>query len=446
MQKYHDFTSESVSEGHPDKVADQISDAVLDAYLSKDPLAKVACETLITHGVVILAGEVSSKHRLSDRDLHDIVCGVIRDIGYTEDALGFNCTRFEFQNHLHRQSGNIGKAVEHSNGTLGAGDQGLMFGHAVAETDELMPLPITLAHRLVQRQAEVRRSGIWSWLGPDAKSQVTVRYCGDNPACVTGVVLSTQHLPGVEDAEISETVIEHIIKPTIPERLLKERCTVLVNPSGRFEIGGPKADTGLTGRKIIVDTYGGSCPHGGGAFSGKDPTKVDRSAAYMARYLAKNIVAAGLAAKCTIQLSYAIGKADPTSFYVDLPGTGRVDEVKVEAAVRDMVDLTPLGIISRLDLRRPIYLQAAVCGHFGRELPDFTWERTDLVEPLQAAFGICDRGHSVAEDAEAAKRKAEEDVDRYYMGRFGDEPGHEEDLSGVAGSGERIGHYRKTFR
>ena len=385
MRPFFIFTSESVSEGHPDKVADQISDAVVDAYLSREPDAKVACETLVTRGTVILAGEIAAHEILKDDELRAIVRNVIRDIGYTRENLGFNFNRFEFQNRLHRQSDAINIAVEQG----GAGDQGMMFGYAVDETENLMPLPINLAHRLVKKQAEVRKNGTLPWLGPDAKSQVSIRYNNGQPVFVETVVISTQHLENIDNREIEAEVVEHIIKAVIPPELRDETVEYLVNPSGRFVQGGPEADTGLTGRKIIVDTYGGSCPHGGGAFSGKDPTKVDRSGAYMARYIAKNLVAAGLAHRCTVQLSYAIGKADPTSVLIDFHGSGLVDEKSALKVVREIVDLTPMGIITHLNLRRPIYRSTATYGHFGRALTDFTWERTtDLADWLRQEFGM----------------------------------------------------------
>lgn len=385
MRPFFIFTSESVSEGHPDKVADQISDAVVDAYLSREPDAKVACETLVTRGTVILAGEIAAHEILKDDELRAIVRNVIRDIGYTRENLGFNFNRFEFQNRLHCQSDEINTAVEQG----GAGDQGMMFGYAVDETENLMPLPINLAHRLVKKQAEVRKNGTLPWLGPDAKSQVSIRYNNGQPVFVETVVISTQHLENIDNREIEAEVVEHIIKAVIPPELRDETVEYLVNPSGRFVQGGPEADTGLTGRKIIVDTYGGSCPHGGGAFSGKDPTKVDRSGAYMARYIAKNLVAAGLAHRCTVQLSYAIGKADPTSVLIDFHGSGLVDEKSALKVVREIVDLTPMGIITHLNLRRPIYRSTATYGHFGRALTDFTWERTtDLADWLRQEFGM----------------------------------------------------------
>ena len=376
------FSSESVSEGHPDKLADQVSDAVLDAYLEKDPMARVACETMLAKNLVIVAGEMSSDAKV---DFKDIARGVIRDAGYGDITSGFNCDGCVYQISISRQSSNINSAVSREGGDIGAGDQGMMFGYAVTETPEYMPLPISLAHKLMQRHSELRKAGTISWLRPDAKTQVTVRYVGMKPVSVEKVVLSTQHAEGVSNKEIAETVREQIIDPVIPSQYMAN-IQYIINPSGEFTKGGPEADTGLTGRKIIVDTYGGSCPHGGGAFSGKDPTKVDRSAAYMARYIAKNIVAAGLADKCTVQLAYAIGRADPVSVMLDTMQTGKIDEAKLEKAVRTIFDLTPRGIIESLDLRRPIYRKTASFGHFGRELPEFTWERTDKVGELKGLF------------------------------------------------------------
>lgn len=383
MNKTYLFTSESVSEGHPDKIADQISDAILDAYLQADPRAKVACETMVTDGTVIVAGELFSENADLSNSLEDLVRSVIKDIGYVNPKLGFDYRTFKFQNRMHTQSPNIRECVE-NNGTdcIGAGDQGLMFGHATVETPELMPLPILLAHRLAQRQAEVRKNGTLPWLGPDAKSQITVRYRGDRPERIEKVVLSTQHSAAISNEEIETAVIKNIIRAVIPEEMLTDDTSFLVNPSGRFEIGGPEADTGLTGRKIIVDTYGGSCPHGGGAFSGKDPTKVDRSAAYAARHISKNLVAAGIADRCTIQLAYAIGQADPVSVAVDFHGTGRIGEAEATEIVTKVFDLTPGGIIRNLDLRKPIYRRTAAYGHFGRELPEFTWEKTDKTQDI----------------------------------------------------------------
>lgn len=385
MEKDFLFASESVSEGHPDKMADQISDAVLDSLFLEDPEAKVACETLLAPGRVFVAGELRTSASL---DLEPLVRSTIKEIGYVHPSYGFDCHTCRIDNLLGKQSENIADAVDRADGEIGAGDQGLMFGYAVTETPELMPLPISLAHRLVQKQAEVRKSGRLPWLRPDAKSQVTVHYQGSRPVAVERVVLSTQHSAEIANSEIIEAVKNEIIDKVIPEDLRTNGIRYLINPSGRFEIGGPQGDTGLTGRKIIVDTYGGSCPHGGGAFSGKDPTKVDRSAAYAARYIAKNIVAAGLADRCTVQLSYAIGVAEPLSLMVNLHGQRKADEKKVADAIRQIFDLTPKGMIEMLDLRRPIYRKTAAYGHFGRELPEFTWERTDKVEDLKSYFRL----------------------------------------------------------
>jgi len=384
MAKDFVFTSESVSEGHPDKMADQISDAVLDAILEQDPCGKVACETLLTKNIAVVAGELRTGAQI---DPVKIVRDVARDIGYTDASCGFDYRTCEVFTHLGQQSADIALGVDHSDGEIGAGDQGLMFGYATDETPELMPLPIRLAHRLVERQAEVRKSGLLAWLRPDAKSQVSVRYRDKRPVAVEKVVLSTQHAHDVKDSTIREGVIAEIIEKVIPAELRQGNVEYLVNPTGRFVIGGPVGDTGLTGRKIIVDTYGGSCPHGGGAFSGKDPTKVDRSAAYAARYVAKNIVAAGLADHCTVQLAYAIGVVEPFSLMVNIHSGARVSERQIEEAVRKIFHLTPKGMIEMLDLRRPIYRKTASYGHFGRELPEFTWERTDKVRELQAYFG-----------------------------------------------------------
>jgi len=384
MAKDFVFTSESVSEGHPDKMADLISDAFLDAILAKDPLGKVACETLVTKNVAVIAGEFRTTAKI---DPVSIVRETAREIGYDDPLIGFDANTCEVHTHLGLQSADIARGVDQANGEVGAGDQGLMFGYATNETPELMPLPIRLAHRLVQKQAEVRKSGLLPWLRPDAKSQVSIRYEDKWPVAVEKVVLSTQHSRDVENKEIHEGVIAEIIEKVIPAELRSKTIEYLVNPTGRFEIGGPVGDTGLTGRKIIVDTYGGSCPHGGGAFSGKDPTKVDRSAAYTARYIAKNIVAAGLADHCTVQLAYVIGVVEPFSLMVNIHSGGKVSEEAIEKAVRSIFRLTPAGMIKMLDLRRPIYKQTAAYGHFGRELPDFTWEKTDKVAELQAYFG-----------------------------------------------------------
>jgi S-adenosylmethionine synthetase len=382
------FTSESVSEGHPDKMADQISDAVLDALFRVDPMARVACETLLTQNTVIVAGEVGTAASVRI-PVEDIVRETVRDIGYVDPSYGFDAKTCVVQNMLGRQSADIAAAVvNRSDGEIGAGDQGLMFGFAVRETPELMPLPIMLAHRLVERQSRLRKEGRIPWLRPDAKSQVTVRYVGSRPVAVERVVLSTQHAGDVQNRRIYDEVRREIIDVIIPAELRSKTMEYFINPSGRFEIGGPQGDTGLTGRKIIVDSYGGSCPHGGGAFSGKDPTKVDRSAAYAARYIAKNVVAAGLAEKCTVQLSYAIGIVEPQSLMINLHGQRKVEERLVEQAVREMFQLTPKGMIGMLDLRRPIYKKTAAYGHFGREIPEFSWERTDKAEALRKRFGV----------------------------------------------------------
>jgi S-adenosylmethionine synthetase len=384
MAKDFVFTSESVSEGHPDKMADQISDAVLDAILAQDPEGKVACETLLTKNIAVVAGELRTSARI---DPVAIVRDVVKDIGYGDATVGFDYRTCEVLTHLGQQSADIALGVDRSDGEIGAGDQGLMFGYATVETPELMPLPIRLAHRLVERQAAVRKAGILPWLRPDAKSQVSVRYRNKRPVAVEKVVLSTQHSREVGNAVIRDGVVAEIIEKVVPAELRSDGIEYLINPTGRFEIGGPVGDTGLTGRKIIVDTYGGSCPHGGGAFSGKDPTKVDRSAAYAARYIAKNIVAAGLADHCTVQLAYAIGVVEPFSLMVNVHSGGRASERLIEEAVRRIFRLTPKGMIEMLDLRRPIYRKTAAYGHFGRELPEFAWERKDKVRELQAYFG-----------------------------------------------------------
>jgi S-adenosylmethionine synthetase len=377
----HYFTSESVTEGHPDKIADQISDAILDAVLRDDPTGRVACETLVTTGLAFIAGEISTKTYV---DFPSVVRHTIKEIGYTRAKFGFDYETCAVISSIDPQSPDIAQGVD----TGGAGDQGLMFGYAVRETEELMPLPLTLAHRLVQRLSEARRKGDMDFLRPDGKSQVTVEYEGSRAVAVETVVVSTQHAEAMKHAALREAIIEEIIRPVIPAALLTPRTKFHVNPTGRFVIGGPQGDAGLTGRKIIVDTYGGSAPHGGGAFSGKDPTKVDRSAAYMARYVAKNLVAAGIADRALIQLAYAIGVADPVSVHVETYSTGRIPEERIVALVREHFALTPLGIIQALDLRRPIYKQTAAFGHFGRRLPDFTWERTDKAETLAKATGV----------------------------------------------------------
>ncbi|QOJ14465.1 MAG: methionine adenosyltransferase [Planctomycetia bacterium] len=373
----HLFTSESVSMGHPDKVSDQISDAVLDAMLKDDPHSRVACETLCATGLVVVAGEVTTRTYV---DIPDLVRGVVREIGYNSADLRFDADSCAVLVALNKQSPDIAMGVDRE----GAGDQGMMFGFACRETPELMPLPIQLAHRLVERQAQARRDNQIPGLRPDAKSQVTVEYHGLKPARVDTVVLSTQHDPSWNDrqAELKQQVVQHILKPVLGE-WWNDKITIHVNPTGRFEIGGPHGDSGLTGRKIIVDTYGGRGRHGGGAFSGKDPTKVDRSAAYMARYIAKNVVAAELADVCEVQLSYAIGVAEPTSVHITTEGTAKIPEDRISEIVREHFRLTPRGIIESLELRRPIYRETARHGHFGRSLPTFTWERTDKADALR---------------------------------------------------------------
>jgi S-adenosylmethionine synthetase len=375
------FTSESVTEGHPDKIADQISDAVLDAILVQDPTGRVACETLLTTGLVVVAGEITTSCYV---DIPKVARETIREVGYTRAKFGFDYETCGVITAIDEQSGDIAMGVDN----LGAGDQGLMFGYACTETPELMPLPIMLSHRLVQRLSQVRRRGELDYLRPDGKSQVSVRYVDGKPVAVETVVISTQHGPDATLERIREDIVEKVIKPTIPASLLDKRAVFHINPTGRFVTGGPMGDTGLTGRKIIVDTYGGSCPHGGGAFSGKDPTKVDRSACYMARHVAKNIVAAGLAERAQVQVAYAIGVADPVSIMVETFGTGKVPTSKLEQMVRRHFDFTPAGIIKYLNLRRPIYKKTAAFGHFGRTEPEFTWERTDRVKDLRDDAGI----------------------------------------------------------
>ncbi len=380
------FTSESVSEGHPDKVADQISDAVLDAILAQDPRSRVAAETLVKDNLVVLAGEITTNAK--HIDYREVVRKTIKRIGYNDATIGFDADTCTVIVAYGEQSQHIAQGVNEGQGldlNQGAGDQGLMFGYACDETASLMPMAIYLSHRLVERQAEVRRDGRLPWLRPDAKSQVTIRYEKGKPHSIDTVVLSTQHAPGLTHNQIQEAVIEQIIKPVLPKNLVKGQIKYLVNPTGAFEIGGPKGDCGLTGRKIIVDTYGGSAPHGGGAFSGKDPSKVDRSAAYAARYVAKNIVAAGLATECLVQVSYAIGVAQPTSVMVTTKGTGKISDEALAKLVLANFDLRPKGIIQMLDLLRPIYEKTAAYGHFGRDEPEFTWEATDKALALKAA-------------------------------------------------------------
>jgi len=389
------FTSESVSEGHPDKVCDQISDAVLDAVLKDDKHGRVACETLVKNNLVVLAGEITTSANI---DFDKIARDVIRAIGY-RDEMGFGPDSCTVLTAIGKQSPHIAQGVDEGKGLdldQGAGDQGLMFGYATSETDVLMPMPITLAHRLVKRQAEVRKNGTLPWLRPDAKSQVTVKYLDNKPVGIDAVVLSTQHAPGIAHQQLEEAVIEEIVKPVLPKEWLGKDTKYLINPTGCFEIGGPVGDAGLTGRKIIVDTYGGMARHGGGAFSGKDPSKVDRSAAYAGRYVAKNIVAAGLATRCEIQIAYAIGVAKPVSIHIDTFGTGVMADAKIADLVKAHFDLRPKGIVQMLDLLRPIYLPTAAYGHFGRTEASFSWERTDKAAALRDAAGVKTKSAAMA--------------------------------------------------
>jgi S-adenosylmethionine synthetase len=376
----HLFTSESVTEGHPDKIADQISDGILDAILAQDPIARVACETLVTTGLAVVAGEITTNATF---DAQRIVRDAIRDVGYTRAKYGYDADTCAVLSSIHEQSRDIGQGVD----TGGAGDQGLMFGFACTQTPELMPLPIMLAHKLVRGLSELRRSNGVGYLRPDGKSQVTVEYVGDKPVRIDAIVLSTQHSEKVSQETIKHDLTELVVKKTIPAELMDAKTKIYVNPTGRFVIGGPHGDAGVTGRKIIVDTYGGYAPHGGGAFSGKDPTKVDRSACYMARYIAKNVVAAGLAERAMVQLAYAIGVAEPVSVLIETNDTGQVSDETLTELVRAHFKLTPKGIMETLDLRRPIYRKTAAFGHFGRTEPEFTWERTDKAAALKAAAG-----------------------------------------------------------
>ncbi len=381
------FTSEAVSMGHPDKLADQISDGVLDALFAQDPMSRVACETMVTTGVVVIAGEISTKATV---DMQSIVRDVVREVGYTDSSMGISADHCAVMVAIDEQSPDIAMGVDDdaSKGKdVGAGDQGLMFGYACNDTEELMPLPIALSHRILNRLTAARQNGEVDWLRPDSKSQVTVEFDGNTPVRIDTVVVSTQHAPEVSNEEIREFVIEKIIKPELPAGLAGGDITYHINPTGRFVVGGPHGDCGLTGRKIIVDTYGGWGRHGGGAFSGKDPTKVDRSAAYMARYVAKNIVAAGLADRCEVQLAYAIGVSEPVSIYIDTEGTGKVEDAEICAAVKEIFPLSPAGIIDHLKLRRPIFRQTAAGGHFGRSEEDFSWEKTDMAVKLAEALG-----------------------------------------------------------
>ena len=384
MSNYSVFTSESVSEGHPDKLADQISDAVVDAMLKDDPESRIAVETMVKTGMAIVAGEVRTSTYV---DLEELIREVILNIGYNSSEVGFDGASCAIINAIGKQSSDIAMGVDESGDKeLGAGDQGLMFGYASNETDVLMPAPIYYAHRLVEQQAKVRKNGQLPWLRPDAKSQLTLRYVDDKPVGIDAVVLSTQHDPSISLDDLREAVLEEIIKPVLPNEWLTSDTKFHINPTGNFVIGGPVGDCGLTGRKIIVDTYGGMARHGGGAFSGKDPSKVDRSAAYAGRYVAKNIVAAGLAERCEIQISYAIGVSEPTSISINTFGTGKLTDNEIVLLVREHFSLTPGGLIKMLDLKRPIYQQTAAYGHFGRELPDFTWEKTDKADLLRKAL------------------------------------------------------------
>lgn len=384
-QKEYIFTSESVTEGHPDKMADQISDAILDYIIENDKNARVACETLVSNGFCVIAGELKTK---AYAPMQEIARKVVQEIGYTDATYGFDYRSAAVLNGIGEQSPDINQGVDQASGEIGAGDQGLMFGYACRETDVLMPLPIYLSHRLTQRLAQVRKEGIIPYLRPDGKAQISVKYVDDKPVSVETVVVSTQHAPEVSQEQIHKDVIEEVIKQVIPAEMMSENTVFHINPTGKFVIGGPQGDAGLTGRKIIVDTYGGSCPHGGGAFSGKDPTKVDRSAAYAARWVAKNLVAADVCDKATIQVAYAIGVAHPVSIMVDTHGTGKVAEEQIEACVKEVFDLSPAGIIRDLDLLRPIYRKTAAYGHFGREEETFTWEKTDKVAAIKSFLKV----------------------------------------------------------
>jgi S-adenosylmethionine synthetase len=385
MANEYIFTSESVTEGHPDKMADQISDAILDYIIEKDPQARVACETLLSNGFCVIAGELKTT---AYAPMQEIAREVVREIGYTDASYGFDYRSAGVLNGIGEQSPDINQGVDQASGEIGAGDQGLMFGYACNETKELMPLPISLAHKITSKLAEVRKNGTVPFLRPDGKAQVSVKYVDGKPVAIDTIVVSTQHHPEVTLEQVQKAVLEEVIKAVIPADLMSDDITYHINPTGRFVIGGPQGDAGLTGRKIIVDTYGGSCPHGGGAFSGKDPTKVDRSAAYAARYVAKNLVAAGVCDKATLQIAYAIGVAKPVSIYVDTHGTATVDEDKITACVESLFDLTPKGIMDALDLLKPIYRRTAAYGHFGREEEGFNWEKTDRIEDIKRYLNI----------------------------------------------------------
>ena len=385
MANEYIFTSESVTEGHPDKMADQISDAILDYIIEKDPQARVACETLLSNGFCVIAGELKTT---AYAPMQEIAREVVREIGYTDASYGFDYRSAGVLNGIGEQSPDINQGVDQASGEIGAGDQGLMFGYACNETKELMPLPISLAHKITAKLAEVRKNGTVPFLRPDGKAQVSVKYVDGKPVAIDTIVVSTQHHPEVTLEQVQKAVLEEVIKAVIPAELMSDDIIYHINPTGRFVIGGPQGDAGLTGRKIIVDTYGGSCPHGGGAFSGKDPTKVDRSAAYAARYVAKNLVAAGVCDKATLQIAYAIGVAKPVSIYVDTHGTATVDEAKITSCVESLFDLTPKGIMDALDLLKPIYRRTAAYGHFGREEEGFSWEKTDRIEDIKRYLNI----------------------------------------------------------
>ena len=385
MTKEYIFTSESVTEGHPDKMADQISDAILDYIIEHDPNARVACETLVSNGFCVIAGELKTT---AYAPMQEIARQVIKEIGYTDANYGFDYRAAAVLNGIGEQSPDINQGVDQADGEIGAGDQGLMFGYACRETDVLMPLPIYLAHRLTQRLAFVRKEGIVPYLRPDGKAQISIRYVDDKPVAVETVVISTQHHDGISQEQIYKDMIEEVIREVIPAEMMDEKTIFHINPTGKFVIGGPQGDAGLTGRKIIVDTYGGSCPHGGGAFSGKDPTKVDRSAAYAARHVAKNLVASGSCDKATIQVAYAIGVVQPVSIMVDTHGTGKVSEEKIEECVKELFDLSPAGIIESLDLLKPIYRKTAAYGHFGREEDGFSWEKLDRVDEIKEYLSL----------------------------------------------------------
>ncbi len=379
------FTSESVTEGHPDKMADQISDGILDYIIERDKSARVACETLLSNGFCVIAGELKTT---AYAPMQDIAREVIREIGYTDVQFGFDYRSAGVLNGIGEQSPDINQGVDQKSGAIGAGDQGLMFGYACVETEVLMPLPIYLAHKLTQSLATARKNGVLPFLRPDGKAQVSIRYEDGKPKEIDTIVISTQHSPDIEQDKLKEAVIEEVVLKNLPKDIITDNIKYHINPTGRFVIGGPQGDAGLTGRKIIVDTYGGSCPHGGGAFSGKDPTKVDRSAAYMARYIAKNLVASGVCQKATIQLAYAIGVVEPVSILVDTHGDTTIDQEKLVSCVRSIFDLTPAGIIESLDLLRPIYRKTATYGHFGRELDEFTWEKTDKIDQIKEYLDI----------------------------------------------------------